>query len=248
MPNTIERLYTIGYTSLRARMAEMDTISDNLANVNTAGFKERKAGFQAALGIEEQGERRGVELSAAVPDMSQGPIQITGQTWDLAIDGDGFFALRMPDGTRGYTRLGVFHLDGGRRLVNGQGLVVEPALTVPADVENVMVDAQGIVTGSRNGVPQTLARLQLARFANSEGLLDQGGGTYMPSAASGPAITGAPTENGMGEILSGALESSNVDTAQQMITMVRTQRAYGLTLRALQVSDQMSSLTNQLQA
>ena len=248
MTNDLGRLYTIGYSGLQARQAEIAALTENLANVNTPGFKQRELSFQATLGVEEDRQvRRGVELGAAVADFSQGPVQPTGEMWDLAIDGQGMFRLQLPDGQTGYSRLGTFRLDGQGHLINEQGLYLVPPITIPANVESVSIDARGSISVTEQGTPRVLGRLQLARFANPEGLIEQGNGIYLPSAASGVAILGAPTENGFGQIISGALEMSNVDTPQQMVNLLRVQRSYSLTLRALQISDQMYAITNQLQ-
>jgi flagellar basal-body rod protein FlgG len=247
MPNTLERLYMIGQSALQARQFELDQISDNLANVNTPAFKMRRAAFEAALGQAALSERRGVEISAAAPDFGQGPIEYTGESWDLAIDGPGLFVLRVPDGGQAYTRMGTFHLDGDGHLVNHLGYNLDPGIAIPPGAENVIVDARGVVTATVNRLPQTLGRIQLGRCPNPEGLVDQGGGIFTLSPAAGGVVLGAPTENGMGQVLVGALEGSNVDTADQLIRLLHTQRAYGMTLRALQISDQMTTLTNQLQ-
>lgn len=248
MVNDLGRLYTIGYAGLQARQAEIAALTDNLANVNTPAFKQRTLSFQATLSAESDRQvRRGVELSTAIPDFGQGPVQPTGEMWDLAIDGPGMFRLQLPDGRIGYSRLGTFRLDGQGHLINEQGLFLVPPITIPPNVEAVSVDARGVITVTEQGTPRVLGRLQLARFANPEGLVDQGDGIYLPSAASGDPVVGAPTENGLGQIISGALEMSNVDTPQQMVNLLRVQRSYSLTLRALQISDQMYALTNQLQ-
>jgi flagellar basal-body rod protein FlgG len=248
MVNALGRLYTIGYTALQARQAEIEALTDNLANLNTPAFKQKRLAFQATLSAEnDKLLRRGVELSAATPDFSQGPVQVTGEMWDLAIDGPGMFRLQLPAGRIGYSRLGTFRLDGQGHLINEQGLYLVPPVTIPPGVEAVAIDARGVITVTEGGASRVLARLQLARFPNPEGLIDQGNGVYLPSTASGEPVVAAPTENGMGQIIAGALEMANVDAAQQMVNLLRVQRSYALTLRALQISDQMYTLTTQLQ-
>jgi len=240
--------YLIGYSALRARQFEMETISDNLANINTTGYKQRQAAFQSALAVGE-GEtvRAGVRLSGTILDFSQGTVQPTGHIWDLAIDGQGFFRVILPDGSIGYTRVGMFHPDAEGRLVNPQGYVLDPEIIVPEGAGYFNIDSWGLVSCTVDGVHQVLGEIQLARFPNAEGLLHAGEGIYFESEASGAPILANPTEEGMGQILAGALEMSNVDTAQQMIELMRTQRAYSLTLQALRITDQMAAITNQLE-
>lgn len=247
MPNDLSRLYQIGWSALRARQFEMDTISDNLSNVNTPGFKARRAGFQAELRLQEaEWLRRGVEDGTSTIDTSQGPTQETGQDWDLAIDGPGFFIVGQPDGTAGYTRVGTFHADSAGRVVNESGLPLAPGLTLPEGAELITIDGQGAVTATVGGIPQAVGQIQLARFANPDSLVDSGGGIYVPSAATSQPTVAAPGSNGVGRVLSGALETSNVNMSQELLDMVRAQKGYGMSLKALQVSDQMAQITNQL--
>ena len=250
MPNQLGRLYGIGYTALVARQRQLDTMSDNMANVNTPGFKDRRISFQAALSMEgDELVRRGVEVSSAVPTFSQGPVQATDQPWDLAIDGAGFFMVQMPNGQIGYTRVGNFRLDSGNHVVTEQGWPLSPAVTLPQGATDVSIDAHGFITyKAQGGAFATLGRLQLARFPNPEGLIEQGNGIYAPSVASGAAVGGVPAEAGMGQVIAGALEMSNVDIGKELVNMLQVQRGYGLSLKALQISDQMATITNQLNA
>jgi len=248
MPNKLGSAYSIGLTSLRARQLDMETATDNLANLNTPGFKERRVSFQTYLGNED-GElvRAGVPATETTPNLMQGPTQNTFQAWDLAIDGEGYFALQLPSGEIGYSRLGRFHLDSDRRLATEHGYLLAPTVTIPEGAEYASIDAQGIITTVQNGLPQVIGNLELTRFANSEGLQHIGDGIHRPTEASGGPITAAPAENGLGQVLGGALEMSNVDAARQMINIMNVQKAYGLALRALQITDQMTEINNQLQ-
>ena len=248
MPNKLGSAYSIGLSALRARQFELETASDNLSNLNTPGFKERRASFQTYLGNED-GElvRAGVRITGSAADLSQGPTQSTLETWDLAIDGEGYFALQLPSGEVGYSRVGHFHLDGDRRLVTEQGYLLTPGVAVPEGAEFVSIDAQGIITSVQDGLPQIIGNLELTRFANPEGLQHIGDGIHRPTIASGGPITAPPAQDGLGQVLGGALEMSNVDAARQMINIMSVQKAYGLALRALQVTDQMNEINNQLQ-
>ncbi len=242
MPVELGRLYSIAYTGLNARQTELNTVANNLANLNSTAYEEQRVTFQAALGQTQTVERLGVVMGSAGPCFSQGPIETTGQTWNLAIDGAGFFQVGLPNGVTGYTRSGLFHIDSNGHLVSQEGFLVNPPITVPAETSNASVDANGNVTATVNGQPELLGQLQLASFPNPDGLLEQGNGIYLPSADSGAAVTGVPNANGMGQILGGALEESNVNASEQMINLLRTQRAYSLTLHGLQISDQMASI------
>jgi flagellar basal-body rod protein FlgG len=247
MPIEMDRLYVIAYKALDARQSEFEALSDNMANINTPGFKTRRTSFAAALAYEQENRlRRGVEIGASAPQFIQGIVQSTGQPFDMAIDGDGLFVLRQPDGTTGYSRVGNFHPDANGRLVNEQGAVVAPGITIPQDAQDMHVDGTGVVTAMRPTGPVTLGRLQIARFANPEGLLDVGNGVYQPSVSSGAAVLVNPGENGAGQVVGSALEMSNVDASREIVNMLQVQRSYGLSLKALQISDQMSAITNQL--
>lgn len=248
MATQLERLYGISCTALQARQIELDLLADNLANINTPGFKERRLSFAALLETATDGSlaHGGVALNLAGPDFREGPIESTGQTWHLAIDGEGFFRVQLPNGQIGYTRLGDFRLDAGGRVVNAQGAILLPPLVIPQGAEDVLIDAQGVVTVMEGSTPRQLGRIELARFPNPEGLISAGDGVYLASEAAGTPIVGQPAQGGLGQILARALEMSNVDPTRQMVNMIRVQRSYALALKALQISDQMASLTNQL--
>ncbi len=176
----------------------------------------------------------------------QGPIEPTGQTWDLALDGPGFFQVQQTAGTIAYTRDGAFHLDQAGRLVTADGLFVLPPITIPVNAQEVYVDRDGVILARINGQTQQVGVLQLARFPNPEGLRAIGANRYVATAASGAAQVAQAGFPGYAEIVSRALERSNVDLASEMMSMMIAQRAYGLSLQTLQMADRMHELALEL--
>lgn len=242
----------------------MDAISNNLANVNTTGFKKGRAEFQDLLyqtvnlagtssstnttlpaGIQLG---HGAKLQSVVRDYSTGNLRQTGNRFDLAIEGDGFFRVTMPDGTLAYTRDGSFSTDQNGTLVNAAGYMLDPQITVPQDALSVTVASDGTVTVTQPGQtqPQQIGQITLSHFINPAGLNQIGRNLVQPTLASGDAIDGNPGTDGIGTINQGFLEVSNVDVAEEMVNMIIGQRAYEANSKTIQTVDNMLSLLNQL--
>ncbi|MGH2366656.1 MAG: flagellar basal-body rod protein FlgG [Chloroflexota bacterium] len=237
----------------------VDVIANNLANVQTTGFKASRVTFADVLHEPHQRATTnpdlrvgaGVRPAAIQPAFTQGGLQPTETPTDLAIYGEGFFPVRLPDGTTGYTRNGHFRLDAAGRLVTADGLAVLPELTVPPDAAgSLTVDLDGTVRVTLPGEaqPQVLGQVQVARFDSPEGLEAIGQTLFRPTDSSGEAVLGAPNTPGFGQVVAQALEVSNVDMADQMTSLIAAQRAYGFSLKALQTTDEMLGLANNLRA
>ncbi len=247
----------VAKTGLDAQQTEMAVIANNLANVNTTGFKASRAVFQdllyqndsqvGAASTQNTEEPSGTELGTGVQLVAteklytQGDINQTGNTFDLAINGSGFFQVLMPDGTLAYTRDGSFQLSSTGQLVTASGYQVQPAITIPQGAQSVTIGTDGTVQVLLSGqsAPSTVGSLQLANFINPAGLQPNGENLLVPSASSGTAQTGTPGVNGLGTLQQGAVESSNVDVVSEMVDMIETQRAYEMNTKAIETNDQM---------
>ena len=185
---------------------------------------------------------------ANVRSYTQGNLQQTGNNFDVAINGQGFFEVQMPDGTNAYTRDGSFQVDATGRIVTNNGYVVQPGITVPATAQNVTIGADGTVSVTLPGqaTAQTIGTIQLANFVNPAGLDPKGENLFGETAASGTPTTGAPGSNGMGTVQQGFVETSNVNVVEELVAMIQTQRAYELNSKAIQTSDQMLQRLGQL--
>ena len=254
----------IAKTGMEGQQTKLDAIANNLANVGTNGFKRAGVVFEdlmyqnlRAAGSASSDQSQlptglqvglGVRAAASTRNLSQGSLQQTGSNLDVAIKGQGFFQVQMPDGTTGYTRDGSFQLDANGALVTNAGFPVQPGITVPVGAASVNVAADGIVTANIPGqvAPQTLGRLQLAGFANPAGLEARGGNLFAETAASGSPNAGAPGSSGLGAVQGGMLEGSNVNVVEELVSMIATQRAYELNSKAIQTSDQMLQRLSQL--
>ena len=249
----------VAKTGLDAQQTNMAVISNNLANVNTTGFKKSRAVFQdllyqnvsqvgaatsqntqAASGLELG---TGVSLVATEKVYTQGNLNQTGNALDLAINGSGFFQVLMPDGSLAYTRDGSFQVSATGQLVTASGYTVQPAITIPAGAQSVTVAGDGTVQAQLAGAtaPTTVGTMQLANFVNPAGLQPNGQNLLVESASSGNAQTGGPGQNGLGALQQGYTESSNVDVVEEMVNMIETQRAYEMNTKAIQTNDQMLS-------
>jgi flagellar basal-body rod protein FlgG len=242
----------------------MDVISNNLANVNTAGFKKSRAEFQDLLyehlrragTIDSLGQQlplgievgHGARNSATQKIFAQGAVQSTGNPLDLMVQGDGFFQISMPEGNLQYTRDGSFKVDGNGNLVTTDGHPVEPAITIPAAATGVVVLANGQVqiTLPQGQPNQTVGQLQLAKFMNNAGLESAGGNMYTATEGSGEVAVGTPGASGFGTLAQGMLENSNVQVVEEMVNLIVTQRAYEVNTKAIQASDNMLSQANNL--
>ena len=251
-------------TGMQAQELNIDVIANNLANVNTSGFKKSRAEFQDLLyesmrpaGAASSAETTvptGIQLghgtrpSAVQKMFSQGDFQNTQNELDWAIEGDGFFQIEMPNGDTGYTRSGEFKLDADGRIVNPDGFPLIPELTVPTDTISISVGLDGTVSVVQAGdaTPVEIGNVQLARFVNPAGLRSLGKNLYSPTNASGDELTGTPGENGLGTLAQGFLEMSNVSVVDEMVNMITAQRAYETNSKVITTADDMLQLANNL--
>ena len=254
----------IAKTGLDAQQTQLDVISNNLANVGTAGFKRSRAVFEDLLyqtlrqpGAQSSQQTQlptgltvgtGVRPVATEKIFTQGNLQQTGNNLDVAVNGGGFFQVQLPDGTTAYTRDGSFHLDAQGQLVTSSGYPLQPAITIPANALTVTVARDGTVTVVQQGqtTPTQVGALQLANFINAAGLQSQGENLYVETAASGTPTTNTPGTNGLGTLSQGYVETSNVNVVEELVNMIQTQRAYEINSKAVQTSDQMLQRLSQL--
>jgi flagellar basal-body rod protein FlgG len=251
-------------TGMTAQQTNIDVIANNLANVNTVGFKGSRVDFQdlvyqtyaepGAAATEGTQIPTGVQVGlgtryAAIQRIySPGELRQSGNMLDAAIEGDGFFQIRMPDGRTAYTRDGAFKLDGQGRLVNSDGHPLDPEITIPADAAHVTIGSDGTVSASVAGQDevQQIGQITLAKFLNPAGLSSIGRNLLLPTAASGEAVTGAPGSEGIGTLAQGFLELSNVSIIEEMVNMIVAPRAYEVNSKCIQVADEMLALANGL--
>lgn len=254
----------ISKTGMEAQQTQLDVISHNLANVSTTGFKRSNAVFedlmyqnlrQVGANSSEQSQLPtglqlglGVRTVATSRSFTQGSMQQTSNQLDVAIKGSGFFQVTQPDGTIGYTRDGSFQLDSQGRLVTSSGLPVANGITVPTSATNVSIAADGTVSATlaNSATPQNIGTLALAHFVNPAGLEPRGDNLYTETAASGQPNGGTAGTNGLGTVMQGFLETSNVNVVQELVSMIQTQRAYEMNSKAIQTSDQMLQKLGQL--
>ncbi|MGD9058150.1 MAG: flagellar basal-body rod protein FlgG [Desulfobacterales bacterium] len=251
-------------TGMQAQELNIDVISNNLANVNTSGFKKSRAEFQDLLyesmrpaGAASSAETTvptGIQLghgtrpSAVQKMFSQGDFQNTQNELDWAIEGDGFFQIELPNGDTSYSRSGEFKLDADGRIVNPDGFPLIPELTVPTDTISISVGLDGTVSVVQAGdaTPVEIGNVQLARFVNPAGLRSLGKNLYSPTNASGDEIIGTPGENGFGTLAQGFLEMSNVSVVDEMVNMITAQRAYETNSKVITTADDMLQIANNL--
>ena len=254
----------ISKTGMEAQQTQLDVISHNLANVSTSGFKRNNAVFedliyqnlrQVGAQTTEQNQLPtglhlglGVRTVATSRNFTQGSLQQSNNSLDVAINGNGFFEIQLPDGTIGYTRDGSFKLDAQGRMVTSSGLPVANGITVPPNTIKVSISADGIVSATLPGnpAPQQLGNIAMSSFVNPAGLEPVGQNMYKESAASGQPQQGQPGTNGLGFIKQGFLEASNVNVVEELVTMIHTQRAYEMNSKAISTSDQMLAKLSQL--
>ncbi|MBV5293198.1 MULTISPECIES: flagellar basal-body rod protein FlgG [Curvibacter] len=254
----------ISKTGMEAQQTQLDVISNNLANVSTNGFKRANAVFedlmyqnlrQVGSNSTEQSQLPtglqvglGVRTVATARSFAQGSMQQSGNSLDVAVKGNGFFQVTMPDGTIGYTRDGSFQLDSQGRLVTSAGLPIANGITIPATAQSVSISADGVVTATipGNTAPQPMGTIALANFVNPAGLEPKGGNLYAETAASGQPATGTPGANGLGTVMQGFVETSNVNIVQELVNMIQTQRAYEMNSKAVQTTDQMLQKLSQI--
>jgi len=247
----------IAKTGLEAQNTQMAVVSNNLANVNTTGYKRSSAIFQDLLyqNVRQVGAQStqntqlpsglmlgtGTQIVATEKNFSQGSIVQSGNPLDMAIQGRGFFQILMPDGTLSYTRDGSFQMNSQGQLVNASGYPVQPTITVPNGAQSITVGNDGTVTATLAGQasPTQIGSLQLADFVNPAGLQPLGNNLYQASAASGTPQTGTPGVNGLGTTIQGSLETSNVNVVEELVNMIETQRAYEMNSKAVSATDDM---------
>ncbi|GJL75506.1 MAG TPA: flagellar basal-body rod protein FlgG [Nitrosomonas sp.] len=254
----------ISKTGLDAQQTKMDVISNNLANVSTNGFKRARAVFEDLLyqTIRQPGAQSsqqtqlpsGLQLGVGVRPVAteniftQGSLQQTGNSRDIAIQGEGFFQVLMPDGTTAYTRDGAFQSDVNGQLVTSSGFVIQPAITIPPNTLSITVARDGTVSALVPGsaTPIQVGNVQLASFINPAGLQKVGENLYLETASSGVANPNAPGTNGLGLLNQGFVETSNVNVVEELVGMIQTQRAYEINSKSIETSDQMLQRLAQL--
>jgi len=255
----------VAKTGLEAQQTRMQVVSQNLANVNTTGYKRQRAMFEDLLyqnvvqsgGATSQQTQAptglnlgtGVHVVATDHQFAQGNLVTTGNQFDLAIQGRGFFEILLPDGTQAYTRDGTFQINSDGALVTSSGYAVQPAITIPPGAQAVTIGTDGSVSALLPGQANAaqVGTLQLTDFVNPAGLQSRGQNLFRETVSSGPPQPGTPGLNGLGTIGQGSLETSNVNVVEELVSMIETQRAYEMNSRAIETADQMlQHLTNSL--
>ncbi|MBT0721141.1 flagellar basal-body rod protein FlgG [Tatumella sp. TA1] len=254
----------IAKTGLDAQQTNMDVISNNLANVSTNGFKRSRAVFEDLLyqtlrqpgtqASEQNTLPSGLQIGTGVRPVtterlhSQGNLSKTDNAKDVAINGQGYFQVLLPDGSSAYTRDGSFQVDQNGQLVNNAGYPVQPGITIPADALSITISKDGIVSVTQAGQtqPAQVGQLTLNTFINDAGLESKGENLYQETQASGAATESTPGQNGAGSLYQGYVETSNVNVAEELVTMIQTQRAYEINSKAISTSDQMLQRLTQL--
>ena len=254
----------ISKTGLDAQQMQMDVISNNLANVSTSGFKKSRAVFEDLLyqNIRQVGAQTsqqsqspsGLQLGTGVKPVAteriftQGNMQQTGNDKDVAIQGQGFFQILLPDGTTAYTRDGSFQVDSQGQLVTASGYPVQPAITVPANAQSITVGRDGVVsiTTPNSTATTQIGQIQLSTFINPAGLQAKGENLFVETTASGNPNTNTPGTNGAGLLNQGYVETSNVNVVEELVSMIQTQRAYEINSKAITTSDQMLQKLSQM--
>ncbi|KZC36906.1 MULTISPECIES: flagellar basal-body rod protein FlgG [Rhodanobacter] len=253
----------VAKTGLDAQQTRMDVISNNLANANTTGYKSARASFQDLVyqNLRQPGGQTteqtqapsglmlgtGVRVAGSEKLFTQGNIEQTGNSLDLAVQGRGFLQVTMPDGSIAYTRDGSLHMDQNGQIVTANGYALDPAISVPANAQSITIGSDGTISVSVPGqaATQQIGTVQLADFINSAGLQPNGDNLYLETASSGSPQIGQPGLNGLGTLAQGALESSNVNVVEQMVDMIETQRTYEMNSKAVSAADSMLQfLTN----
>lgn len=256
-------LWTAG-TGMLAQQLNIDTISNNLANVNTTGFKKLRLEFEDLLyqTIRAPGNvsYQGLELptglqvghgsrpAASTKIFTQGDFLQSDNPMDLVIEGDGFFQVLMPDGSISYTRCGALKTDSEGKIVTTEGYYFVPEITIPEGAKNINIGPDGTVSVIPEGqsVPEEIGKIELVKFINPAGLENNGKGLYRQTAASGEPVVATPGTEGIGTIIQGYLEMSNVKVVEEMINMIVAQRAYDINSKAVQASDEMLQVANNL--
>lgn len=251
-------------SGMNTQTQNMNVISNNLANVNTTGFKKSRADFQDLMyqTVQNPGSPStsaaqipvgiqfgmGSKLAAVSKQFTPGDFSNTGNALDIAIEGDGFFQIQMPDGSTAYSRAGAFKMDSNGRVVTSDGFPMLPEIVIPANSTKITIGSDGTVSAVQSGqtTASTVGNIQLANFTNPSGLSSIGKNLYQQTDASGNATTGTPGQTGLGTISQGFLEMSNVNVAEEMVNMIIGQRAYEANSKAITTSDEMLQNANNL--
>ncbi|ANA41239.1 MULTISPECIES: flagellar basal-body rod protein FlgG [Geobacter] len=259
----IRALWTAA-SGMQAQQTNIDVVANNLANVNTTGFKKSRADFQDLMyqNLKTSGAPStsstqvpsgiqiglGAKLAAVTKLFSEGNINQTGNELDIAIEGDGFFQIQMPDGTTTYSRAGAFKRDDQGRVVTSDGYPMLPELVVPSNATSISIGNDGTVSVTQAGQtsPTNIGNIQLATFSNPSGLTALGRNLFQESDSSGTPTTGTPGQNGIGTLAQGFLEMSNVSVMEEMVNMIVGQRAYEVNSKAVQTADDMLQQANNL--
>ena len=244
-------------TGLDAQQTRMSVTANNLANVSTTGFKKGRASFEDLLyqNVRQVGAAAsqdtqlpsglslgtGARVVATEKMYTQGSLQVTGNSFDVAFNGRGFFQVLLPDGTSAYSRDGSFNVSAQGQLVTSSGYVVQPGISIPDGAQSVSIGNDGVVSVQLAGqaAPNQVGSLQLVDFINTGGLQPRGENMVVESAASGPPQSGTPGQNGLGLLQQGSLEASNVNVVEELVSMIETQRAYEMNSKAISTTDQM---------
>ncbi len=254
----------ISKTGMEAQQTQLDTISHNLANVSTNGYKKSHAVFEDLMyqNLRQTGANSseqttlptglqlglGVRAVATSRSFAQGNLQQSANPLDVAVKGNGMFEIQLPDGTTGYTRDGSFQVSAQGQLVTNNGYPVNPGITIPPAAQSITIGGDGTVSVTLPGqsLPQTVGQLQLANFINPAGLEPKGQNLYAETASSGTPNVGAPGANGLGSLAQGFVETSNVNVVEELVSMIQTQRAYELNSKAITTSDEMLQKLGQM--
>jgi len=258
------RAFSTAATGMTAQQMIVDTIANNLANINTAGFKRSQVDFQDLMYVKLQEPGRetaagvtapsgfeigsGVRPASTLKVFTQGEMQNTERSLDVAIEGDGFFQVSLPGGETRYTRDGSFRVNANGQLVTASGYALEPAITIPSDARSVSVGKDGTVSvfAGASSTPTQAGQIQLVRFPNPSGLTNEGGNMLAESPASGTPTTGTAGQSGFGAIQQGFLERSNVQMVTELVNLITAQRAYEINSRAIRAGDEMLTTANRL--
>jgi flagellar basal-body rod protein FlgG len=257
----LRAMYTAA-SGMEAQQLNIDTIAHNLANINTSGFKSRKAQFQDLLyqNIRQAGASNtatteipvGLQIGLGTKPVAtdiifnQGDFSITNNPLDLVIQGHGFFQIRQANGQTAYTRNGSFHLNRDGNIVTSEGDLLDPQISIPQDHEAITIGADGSVSVQQTGQSQSqqVGKIELAYFQNPAGLQSAGKSLFLPTQSSGDAVTGTPGENGLGALQSGYVEQSNVSVVEEMVSMIVSQRAYEANSKVIRTADEMFTQAN----
>ena len=252
----------IAKTGLEAQQTRMSVTANNLANVNTTGFKRSRAVFEdlmyqtrSQVGAQSSEDTQlnsgltvgtGVRVVATEKIFNQGGLVQTGNNLDLAIEGQGFFQILTPDGSLAYTRDGTFQVNANGEMVTAKGFPLQPGISIPADAQSITIGSDGVVSVRQPGsaAATELGTVQLANFVNPAGLQPIGQNLFLESGASGSAQTGTAGLNGLGNLSQGSLETSNVNTVEELVNMIETQRAYEMNSKAISTAEQMLEYAN----